>query len=180
MNAPLAHPVNGHKLPAPLSEIEIARIETVYTARCEARAMLFINGHLSLHEAVDELQAYAERSGLIDHIGQDEAQAILSYAFCAVDFLPQPEDTSDAADIMRRWEMADPRDRWRHTGEAPPDIGIPISPKPPYRTPQATIDAFWYVAGLDDPDYLKRWLAQHPRDAETLCKLWEGKNAVKA
>jgi hypothetical protein len=186
MNAPLAHPVNGHKLAAPLSEIEIARIETVYAARCHVCALLFINGQLSLHEAVDELQAYAEQSGLIDHIGQDEAQAIMAYAFFAVDFLPEPEDDPDDPDIVRRWEMADPRDRWKWTGETPPpkivrnsDIGAKPE-KAPYRTPQATIDAFWHVAGLDDPDYLKRWLAQHPRDAETLCKLWEGKNGVKA
>jgi hypothetical protein len=47
----------------------------------------------------------------------------------------------------------------------------------PYRPAQSTVDAFWYVAGLDDADYLKRWLAQHPRDLETLQKLWEAKHA---
>jgi hypothetical protein len=26
-----------------------------------------------------------------------------------------------ANELMRRWEMADPRDRWRHTGQRPPD-----------------------------------------------------------
>jgi hypothetical protein len=53
-------------------------------------------------------------------------------------------------DIVTRWELADPRDAWRHTGEAPPpasvrnsDIsGRPASAAKPYRTPQATIDAF--------------------------------------
>ena len=61
--------------------------------------------------------------------------------------------SDDAADIVRRWELADPRDRWRHTGEAPPKASAePPRRREPYRTPQATCDAFWYVAGLDDPE----------------------------
>jgi hypothetical protein len=88
-------------------------------------------------------------------------------------------------DRVRQWELADPRDRWRHTGEAPPSeivrnsaIGIPMSiAARPYRTPQSTIDAFWFVARQDDPDRLKSWLLRHPSDAPALCKLWEGKNA---
>jgi hypothetical protein len=84
----------------------------------------------------------------------------------------------EVAAIVRGMELEDPRDRWKHTGEAPPDIGIPITiAKPPYRTPQSTIDAFWYVVRLDDADYLKRWLAQHPGDVVTLQKLWDGKHA---
>jgi hypothetical protein len=82
-----------------------------------------------------------------------------------------------AANLVVQWELADPRDRWKHTGEAPP---LEIKPRPAvlvYRTPQATIDAFWYVASLDDPDYLKRWLSEHPRDVLALQKLWEAKHA---
>jgi hypothetical protein len=90
-----------------------------------------------------------------------------------------------AADLVTQWELADPRDAWRHTGEPAPAASVrnsDISAKPasatrPYRTPQATIKAFWYVAGLDDAGYLKRWLAQHPLDVETLQKLWEAKHA---
>jgi hypothetical protein len=91
-----------------------------------------------------------------------------------------------AADLVKQWELADPRDRWKHTGETPPPASVrnsDIAAKPnaprPYRVPQSTIDAFFYVAGLGDAENLRRWLQQHPRDAETLCKLWEGKN-VKA
>src|SRR5438552_3620374 len=80
-----------------------------------------------------------------------------------------------AADLIAEWERADPRDAWRHTGEHPPRRQ-PAPAAPPYRTPQATIDAFWYVVRLEDPEYLTRWLAQHPLDASALCKLWEGKN----
>jgi hypothetical protein len=81
-------------------------------------------------------------------------------------------------DIVRLWEIADPRDRWRHTGESPPDIGSrseQIFRPEPYRTPQSTIDAFWYVERLDDPEHLARWLTDHPRDADFLLKLWKAK-----
>jgi hypothetical protein len=45
-----------------------------------------------------------------------------------------------------------------------------------YRTPQSVVDAFLYVARNHDPEYLARWLADHPRDIATLNKLWEAKN----
>jgi hypothetical protein len=86
-----------------------------------------------------------------------------------------------AADLIAQWERADPRDRWRHTGEAPPPSARPAArPVAPYRTPQATVDAFLYVAGLDEPEHLARWLDQHPRDEKYLCKLWKAKNAAEA
>jgi hypothetical protein len=47
--------------------------------------------------------------------------------------------------------------------------------KPPYRTPQSTIDAFWYVVGRRDQERFKAWLADHPQDAPFLLKLLEGK-----
>jgi hypothetical protein len=54
-----------------------------FRARCEARAMLVDLDMLDLHEAVDELQTAAERDGLVDAIGQDQVQAIMSEAFAA-------------------------------------------------------------------------------------------------
>jgi hypothetical protein len=177
MNAPFIAPAG------------LVPIETVFRARCEARALLYINGQLSLHEAVDELQAYAEQSSFVDTIGQDDAQAVMSSAFFdpAGELLLEPSDDLDrgATDIVRGWELTDPRDAWRHTGEAPPLPEVrsgPLQPARPqaqtHRTPQSTIDAFWYVTRLDDPDYLKRWLAQHPRDVPRLQKLWEARHAV--
>jgi hypothetical protein len=86
-------------------------------------------------------------------------------------------------DILTRWELADVRDAWRHTGEPPPPASVrnsDITPSRPvapahYRTPQATRDAFWFVVNLCDPERLKAWLADHPRDARHLLKLLEGK-----
>jgi hypothetical protein len=58
----------------------IATID-VFRERCEARAMLYAAGELGLHEAVDQLQVDAERTGLVDEIGQDAVQAIMADAF---------------------------------------------------------------------------------------------------
>jgi hypothetical protein len=86
-----------------------------------------------------------------------------------------------AGEMIRQWELLDVRDRWKQTGDAPPPIERPAGrPVAPYRTPQATVDAFLYVAGLDAPEHLARWLDQHPTDEKFLCKLWKAKNAAEA
>jgi hypothetical protein len=113
----------------------------VFIERCEARALLFINGAFELHDAVDELQAAAERTGLVDRIGQDQVQAMMGAAFAAV-------------------------------RKSPRELVVPDRS---YQTPTATIDAFFYVVSLNDPDRLKAWLQQHPGDAPTLLRLLERK-----
>jgi hypothetical protein len=45
-----------------------------FKARAEARAILWQAGELTLQEAVDKLQADAERDGLTETIGQDAVQ----------------------------------------------------------------------------------------------------------
>jgi hypothetical protein len=52
-----------------------------FRARCEARAMLYGAGEYTLIEAVDGLQEAAERAGLLEQIGQDQVQQIMSDAF---------------------------------------------------------------------------------------------------
>jgi hypothetical protein len=82
----------------------------------------------------------------------------------------------EIAAMVRDWEMDDPRDRWRHTGEARPATQPdPVPRREPYTPPQATIDAFFYVVALDDVDRLKAWLADHPKDATILLELLEAK-----
>jgi hypothetical protein len=97
--------------------------------------------------------------------------------FCAEDDPPEWL----AAGIMQQWELADIRDKWRHTGEPPPPAEVrngPLQPAAPaqhYRTPQSVVDAFWFVTRLDDPEYLARWLADHQRDAAHLLKIWKAR-----
>jgi hypothetical protein len=55
-----------------------------FTARAESHAALFAAGKLSLPDAVDQLHAGAERDGLVDQLGHDTVQAIMSIAFAAV------------------------------------------------------------------------------------------------
>jgi hypothetical protein len=50
----------------------------------------------------------------------------------------------------------------------------------PYRTAQSTIDAFWYLVGLNDPDRLKAWLQAHPKDQQFLYQLWKARKHEKA
>src|SRR5258708_14093902 len=47
------------------------------------------------------------------------------------------------ANLVKQWELADPRDRWKHTGEAPPKAADVPKPRarPPYNTSAPTIDA---------------------------------------
>jgi len=56
----------------------------VFIARAEARALLWQAGEFDLHQAVDELQAVAERGRLVTLLGQDAVQEIMSKAFGVV------------------------------------------------------------------------------------------------
>src|SRR5882672_11400846 len=77
-----------------------------------------------------------------------------------------------AADLVRQWELADPRDVWRHMGDAPPPASVrnstigekPAKAQRPYRTPQSTVDAFWHVVREGNTEKLESWLANHPSD----------------
>lgn len=144
MNAPLAHPLNGHKLDAP-TEID-------------PRPCILCGLTIDRHIMVD------------DGEGPE--------FFCADDDPPE----WFVGGIMRQWELNDPRDRWRRSGDAPPaahirnsDISARPTATPQYRTPRSTVEAFLYVVRLDDPEYLARWLAGHKRDAARLLKIWKAR-----
>jgi len=130
---------------------------------CGTDAWFYSNGWISLHTAVDNLQNLAERWGLIEEIGQDAVQAIMVDAFAPNEVAEEPELPSDyAAQIVRQWEMADPRDRWHHTGELPPgNAEPPAASRRKAAVPQSTVDAFKFVVALGDPDHLARWLRGH-------------------
>jgi hypothetical protein len=69
----------------------------VFKARCWARARLFSEGELDLHDAVDLLQQSAVDIGLVAAIGQDVIQTMMADAFGAIEcpleiepYEPQP------------------------------------------------------------------------------------------
>ena len=158
----------------------------ILTACAEKWALQCAFGEMDTQTAVDGLQYYAERS-LVAELGQDRVQDILAAAFIWAGEVVDAGEADDtfgpgyAAEIVRRWELADPRDRWKHTGEAPPSPQIePLPAKQFYRTPQSTIDAFWCVVRNDDPDQIARWLAGRPADAAHLHEIWGQKCATAA
>jgi hypothetical protein len=92
---------------------------------------------------------------------------------------PELDDT--AADIVRRWELSDSRDSWKHTGEQRPRMAA--TPRPavqPYRPAQSTVDAFLFVVCTKDAAGITEWLADHPRDERYLQKIWEQKCSTAA
>jgi hypothetical protein len=133
--------------------------------------------------------------GLVAALGQDAVQAIMAEPFALVradpdgpveaDRTVEEQDDPDygASDIMRRWELADPRDRWKQTGEPPPSEAVrngPIKPSQeapvkPKRPAKSTIAAFLYVARAESTEQLRDWLARHPTDAPFLLELWTRK-----
>jgi hypothetical protein len=72
----------------------------VFTARAEARALLWYAGEFDLHEAVDVLQGDAERIGLITAIGQDAVQAIMAKALAVVRYQPEPADAAEHLSLV--------------------------------------------------------------------------------
>jgi hypothetical protein len=95
------------------------------------------------------------------------------------EFFCLPPDEMDLADLERRVELIRQVEvaailARMEAMDVPFDPPVPREPAP-YRTPEATVNAFWYVVGLDDLDRLAAWLDDHPQDKRTLLKLLESK-----
>jgi hypothetical protein len=156
---------------APLRNLETAALGDVedFTECCQVHAWYYAEGWISLQAAVDNLQRLAARRGLVDEIGQDAVQRLIAYESMP-EHASDPEIPTDyAARIYAQWEADDAKRR---------PSAAPEPQKREYRTPQATVDAFWFVARQGDPDYLARWLAQHPADVPHLHKIWGQKCAT--
>jgi hypothetical protein len=128
-----------------------------------------------LADAIDPLQEFAEQSGLVAAIGQDEVQRLIAAPFerfraiVALEIEAEfssslaPDLPSDyATQLVMSWELDDPRDRWRWTGEMPPALQIEPKQARTYKPADSTVDAFKFVASLGDPDRLRAWLKDHP------------------
>jgi hypothetical protein len=80
-----------------------ADLATVLRARCFARALLYANGWLDFCDAVNELQHFAEASGLVAAIGQDAVQAIVAEMFA-----PTADELAIAPDAAQDDEEPEP------------------------------------------------------------------------
>jgi hypothetical protein len=170
----------------------------VLEIRASIRAFLWWRWLIEMPDAVDPLQEYAESTGLVTELGQDAVQAIIAAPFARLRALAAAREAEEtacdaakeqaawefeneyAARLVRQWELADPRDRWRHTGELPPAPTSPVPVQSEYRPPRSVIDAFWLVARGGNADALAVWLADHPLDAQHLHNLWEAKCSTAA
>lgn len=142
---------------------------TEFSECCAMRRWFVDEGWMSLPASVDDMQHLAEHWRLVDEIGQDEVQRIMAEAF-----MPAGDFPSDyAARLVMAWELDDPRDRWRWTGEMPPVRQASTIEKAPFRTPQSTIDAFGFVVGTGDTERLTAWLRNHPDHATALLETLE-------
>jgi hypothetical protein len=54
------------------------------TTKARIGAYLFKNGWLDFHRAVDGIQHYADRTGLVREIGQDAVQEVIAAAFGSI------------------------------------------------------------------------------------------------
>jgi hypothetical protein len=96
--------------------------------------------------------------------------------FCAdlsPDEMTLPE-LKQRAELRRQEEIAAILMRWEAMA-GPAGIQRPPREPEPYRPAASTVDAFWYVVGLRDPEWFKAWLAARPKDAPLLLKLLEPK-----
>jgi hypothetical protein len=190
----------------PATAIKVDLLE-VFRELCETKAFLWSHYQIELPDAVDQLQDWAVEHGLVAAIGQNSVQATMAGPFALVRAELEEDEPTNAelaveydaaerwkhlADVVSpmplQWDLADPRDRWRHTGEPPPpenvrngDIsGRPVNTRQAYHPPKATRQAFWHVVRNADRKALNNWLARHPADAPFLLKIWKEKNARQA
>jgi hypothetical protein len=111
------------------------------------------SGVLKKADAVDCAQRHAELWGVVDLYGQDAVQAEMAAAF------------TDATPLLSEPASKQPE----------PEL---VQPKP-YRTPQATIDAFLHKARTENAEQLANWLELHPNDVSTLRIVWKEKCQIR-
>jgi hypothetical protein len=76
--------------------VAIKRVDPLdaFIERVQSRARLWSVGELTLHDAVDQLQADAVRDGLIKQIGQDAVQQIMADAFAPYQYALCEQDVA--------------------------------------------------------------------------------------
>ena len=115
----------------------------------ESHAEAWLVYGADLCDLVDVLQEFAEQTGLVAGIGQDAVQEIIAAPFAIVRAEIEAEEAT-----FQSYPETEPEPARRE-----------------YRTPQATIEAFKHVVDLGNPETLRTWLRDHPKDAPILRKI---------
>jgi hypothetical protein len=76
--------MKGNIMPADIRKNSPPDNTQIFAALCSARATLCLAGELGLLEAVDFLQEWAVKNGLVSAMGQDAVQQQMADAFYAV------------------------------------------------------------------------------------------------
>jgi hypothetical protein len=124
----------------------LAFLQDVFRARCEARAILVEGCLYDLQDALDDLQADAERTGLVYEIGQNAVQKMMAEAFAIV---PRA-----SAEIPHQKTTAEiPQLKKRTAGAA-----------------ASTLAAAEYLVQQNNPKRFRAWLAIHMRNERLAIK----------
>jgi hypothetical protein len=148
-----------------------------FTARAEGLAILWAEGEIDLHTAVNELWAAAESDGLVKQLGVDAVQRILAEAFSAhEDLLPAGLlDDLTPVDADPETDIAEPHDEDEYEGltssfakacrEADERARAQRKrqrdhPEKPH-VAETTLAAAQHLVREGDAERLRAWLARH-------------------
>jgi hypothetical protein len=139
-----------------VEEIRHADPVEVFTARCQARGLLFKAGELELNEAVDVLQDAAEYTGLVTSLGQDAVQTMMADAFQTTQ--PVHDGDAQARPSNEPYHLV-PRDGPASTAQMQRAHDRTLAERFRHRLPASTVDALYYVLAQKDPQRLRQFLA---------------------
>jgi hypothetical protein len=138
-----------------------------------------MNAHVRIENPAELIREFQRKEALFDKVCHDwAARSALGLASkqMAADHL---QHLAEGWGLIEVYGQAEIQERMAEAfvwaERAPED-----PPKPKYKTPRSTIDAFWYVVRLKDPAHLLRWLDEHPRDSAFLKKLLEDRCKTKS
>jgi hypothetical protein len=137
-------------------EIRHADPIEVFTARCQARALLFTAGELDLQSAVDVLQIAAESTGLVTLLGQDRVQELMARAFALR--IEAIESEASAPPANEPYHLVS-RDGVASTAQMQRAYDRTLARLFDHRPPTSTVDALHYILRQNDPERLRRFIA---------------------
>jgi hypothetical protein len=129
----------------------------VFTARCEARAILFEAGEFDLQSAVDVLQTAAKSTGLVTLLGQDRVQGLMVRAFAPIR-IEAIESEAPASPAKEPYHLVS-RDGVASAAELQRAYERGLAEQFRHRLPASTVEALNFVVRQKDPETLRHFIA---------------------